>query len=76
MMARMALGRVAAHGLGRLRRWRGDLQGNWGERRLVVGSFTTAAAPSVEAETGSVGGVTSTSAMVSGMVNPDGLADG
>jgi NHL repeat len=38
----------------------------------MVGSFTTAPPPEVNAETGSFGAVTTTSALVSGTVSPDG----
>ena len=50
-----------------------------GEHLRITGpeaSFTTALAPSPSAQTGAYGAVTPTSAIISGAVNPDGLAAG
>ena len=44
-----------------------------GESASTEGRFTTGAAPAPSAATGSVGAVTTTSAVISGMINPDGL---
>jgi hypothetical protein len=44
-----------------------------GKATGAEGSFTTSPAPAPSAETGTYGALTSTSAIISGMVNPDGL---